>query len=132
MAARSAAQQTAIAVADDRDGHRVGARKVFGGAFRAAPLRARRGQHGLPAAGRAVAVPRVPVDQGARVSGDGGLVGRELRHDSPKLLEARDVFDAEGRLGLVHRGDVHREVRDAVVDAEQKRRRRRLIIHIFY
>ena len=114
-----AAEQAALAVEHEHDHHRVGAREVLGRA-RVAPagpaavLRARR----LAAAG-AEAVAGMPVQQVARLRRDRRVAGREEARDRAQLREVRDAVEAELRERLGAVGEIGREVRDAVGDAEE-------------
>ena len=75
---------------------------------------------------RAVAVARVPVEQRARVGGDGGVGCGQLRHRRAQVLEARHVGDAEALHRIRLRGHVDGEVRDPIARAEQHRLRHRI------
>jgi len=120
----AASEQAARSAHHHGDGHRVGAREMLCRAGDATAVGARALGHGRAAAHRAEAVAGVPVQERARLGGDGRLARVEACGHGAQILEGGDLGEPEGgeRVGLV--GDVHGEVGHAVAQAEQHRRGR--------
>ena len=101
---------------------------MLGRAIDAATILATENRRGVAAADRAMLMTRVPIHERTRVSEDCHFTGRQLARNAAQIFERRDAFEAECREWLSNLRHVDREMRDALVDAQQQRLRLRLEI----
>ena len=119
---RLAAHQAALAVVDQHDHRRVGAREVrraAGGIAAAAQV------PGLQALGRmaaeaAEAVPRVPVHHASGIGQQRAFPVGEQRADRPDVLEGAVLGQARARLGRLQGRQVEGDVGGLLVEPEQR------------